>query len=92
MAAALLVAISVASCARSPEARRDRAYARAMKYIGQAKTNEAALELRNALKADPRFQQWLHGGSAFKALRAEQPLAKSALPSKSEPTSFPAFP
>jgi CRISPR-associated endonuclease/helicase Cas3 len=34
----------------------------------------------DAGKADPRFQQWLHGGSAFRALKAEQLLAKSAMP------------
>lgn len=31
-------------------------------------------------KADPRFQQWLHGGSAFRASIAPEPLAKSDVP------------
>jgi len=34
----------------------------------------------DAGKADPRFQRMLHGGSEFKALVAEEPLAKSGLP------------
>lgn len=40
---------------------------------------ERAGEWHDAGKADPRFQQWMHGGSAFKALRAERLLAKSAM-------------
>lgn len=32
-------------------------------------------------KADPRFQRWLHQGSSYRASVAEEPLAKSSLPS-----------
>lgn len=43
---------------------------------------ETAGRWHDAGKADPRFQQWLHGGSSFKTLNAEYLLAKSALPSQ----------
>ena len=46
----------------------------------------AALELaghwHDLGKADPRFQRWLHQGSAFRASVAKEPLAKSNLPSQ----------
>ncbi len=52
--------------------------------LGLAPPHVAALERagnwHDVGKADPRFQQWLHGGSAFKAEQADHLLAKSALP------------
>ena len=39
--------------AGSPEVKRDRALKRAREYINQAKLNEAVIEYKNALKADP---------------------------------------
>src|SRR5262245_8269902 len=38
----------------SPEVRRDRALEKARKYLAEAKVNEAVIEYRNALSADPR--------------------------------------
>jgi CRISPR-associated endonuclease/helicase Cas3 len=47
-----------------------------------------ALELaghwHDAGKADPRFQQWLHQGSAFRASVAPELIAKSDLPSQDQ--------
>ena len=37
----------------SPEVKRDRALKRAQEYLAQAKVNEAIVEYKNALKADP---------------------------------------
>ena len=37
----------------SPEVKRDRALKRAQEYMAQAKVNEAIVEYKNALKADP---------------------------------------
>ena len=38
----------------SPEAKRDRALKKAQEYLAQAKVNEAVIEYKNALSADPR--------------------------------------
>jgi len=43
---------------------------------------ELAGRWHDAGKADPRFQRWLHGGSAFKAEVAKDLIAKSALSSQ----------
>ena len=44
-----------------------------------ARDVELAGRWHDAGKVDPRFQRWLHGGSAYRAGVATEPLAKSAM-------------
>lgn len=51
---ALLVGV-IASCSRDPNVRKQKYYNVAMRYFNKGKYREASLELRNAVKIDPRF-------------------------------------
>lgn len=50
-----LVAAIVAACTRDPNVRKHNYYAKAVKYFNKANYRAAAIELRNALKIDPRY-------------------------------------
>lgn len=50
-----LAASMLAACHRDPNVRKQQYYAKAMKYYAQGKYQTAAIELRNALKLDPKF-------------------------------------
>ena len=50
-----MLCLAGASCNRDPEARKQKYYQSAMDYLNRGKANEAAIQLRNALKVDPKF-------------------------------------
>ena len=58
IAVSLLAVVGIAAAAYfelggSPEVRRERSLKKARGYMQQAKVNEAIIEIKNALKADP---------------------------------------
>ena len=61
-----VLAVMGASCAPSPEVRKQKALERGEKYLIEGKPNEAIIELQNALQVDPKFAPALHAlGRAY---------------------------
>jgi len=61
-----VLAIMVASCSPSSEVRKQKTLERGETYLNAGKLNEAIIELRNALQADPEFAPALHAlGRAY---------------------------
>ncbi|HDI00139.1 MAG TPA: tetratricopeptide repeat protein, partial [Firmicutes bacterium] len=52
----VLMALALA-CGGSPQEKREKHYQRALSYIQEGKYEEALIELKNALQADPKFPQ-----------------------------------
>src|SRR3954466_1528906 len=52
---ALATALAVGACSRDPQVRKQKYFARGTTYMKQEKYKEAIVELRNAVKADPKF-------------------------------------